>query len=284
MKRLLSASVVILLSTAILAACSGGGGGASSGGTSTASASLSGITSVNYQPGSAIQTSLSTTASTTALYFNIPANAASQPGDFTITTVALSDLPAALQSSKLRFQADPANVFINAFSITAPPDSLITSFSAPIVLSGTLSPTIQSGTTLNLAIFQNNTWVDVTTATVGSNGTFTENSLSTALPGIVALGTYVLYQPPYPWAGTWVGADVSTCSFYSGPITMTITSTGGNSLNLSYVGTGITGAYPLTFSGNTATNTAGNVTFTLNGNTMYASEPDSCQTGTFTRQ
>lgn len=285
MKRLLSASIVALLSAAILASCSGGGGGSSSSGaTSTDSVSLSGITSVDYQPGSAIQTSLSTTASTTVLDFSIPANASNQAGVITISALPEGSLPVGLHSSRLRFQADPANVFIYAFSI-ASQDGHITSFNAPVTLSGTLSPTVLAGTTLNLASFTSNTWVDVAIATVGANGAFVQSAPSTTLPGIVALGTYVLYQPFNPWVGTWVGADVSTCNYYSGPITTTITSAGGNALNLSYVGTGISGAYPLTYSGNTATNTpTGNVTFTLNGNMMYVSELDSCQTGTFTRQ
>lgn len=284
MNRFLSASVVALLSTAILASCSGGGGGSSSGASSTASVSLSGITSVNYQPGSAIQTSLSTTASTTVLDFNFPANTSNQTGVITISALPESALPVGLHSGKLKFQADPANVFIYAFSL-ASQDGHITSFDVPVTLGGNLSPSVSAGTALNLAILQSNTWVEVSTINVGANSALTQNLSSTALPGIVALGTYVLYQPAYPWVGTWVGSDVSTCGFYSGPITMTITSAGGNVLNLSYVASGgLTGVYPLTYSGNTATSATGNVTFTLSGNTMYASEPDSCQTGTFTRQ
>ncbi len=169
-------------------------GGSNSGATSTASVSLSGVVSVSYQPGSAIQTSLSTAGSATVLNLNFPADASSQAGDITLTPVALSNLPASLQSSKFVFKADPANVFIYAFSI-ASQDGHITSFNAPVTLSGTLSSTIPSGTTLNLAIYGNNTWVDVATATVGANGVFTENSPTPALPGILALGTYVLYKP-----------------------------------------------------------------------------------------
>ncbi len=283
MQRLLSATVVVLLSAALLAACSSGGSGSGTVKTSTADVSLSGITSVDYQPGSAIQTSLSTTASTTVLDFYFPPDTAGQAGVITISAIPESDLPAGLHSSKLRFQADPANVFIYAFSL-ASQDGNITSFNAPVTLSGTLSTSVPAGTTLNLASFTSNTWVEVATLNVGANGSLIQNLTSTALPGIVTLGTYVLYQPAYPWVGTWVGSDVSTCGFYSGPITMTITSPGGNALNLSYVGTGITGAYPLTYSGNTATDAAGTVTYTLNGNSMTASEPNSCQTGTFTRQ
>jgi hypothetical protein len=175
----LSSSSVILLFALLLAACSSGG--SSSSGISTASVSLSGITAVNYQPGCAIQTSLSTTASTKGLYFDFPSDAADQSGTITLSAIVESDLPVGLQSSSLRFQAKPANVFIYAFSMTSP-DGQITGFDDPVTLSGTLSSTIPEGTVLNLAILENTTRVDIATANGGANGTFVQNAPSASLP------------------------------------------------------------------------------------------------------
>jgi hypothetical protein len=91
-----------------------------------------------------------------------------------------------------------------------------------------------------------------------------------------------------PWIGTWVGPVTSTCGYFSGSLTTTITSTGSNGLHFSYAGTNISGAYNGTYSysGNSATSSGGNVVFTLSAdkNTMYAVEADSCQQGSSKRQ
>jgi len=78
-----------------------------------------------------------------------------------------------------------------------------------------------------------------------------------------------------PWLGVWPGNTTSTCGYYSGQQTLTITSLGGNKLSF--------GSYSGTYDGNTATSTDGKVTFTLDGNTIHGHEADSCQTGLYTR-
>jgi hypothetical protein len=79
-----------------------------------------------------------------------------------------------------------------------------------------------------------------------------------------------------PWVGIWPGETKSTCGFYSGPQTLTITSLGGNKLSF--------GSYGGTYNGNTATSTNGAVVFTLDGDTITGFEADSCQHGTYHRQ
>jgi hypothetical protein len=89
-----------------------------------------------------------------------------------------------------------------------------------------------------------------------------------------------------PWVGVWTGTCISTLGYYSGPLTGTITSTGGNGLMFSYTTpSGLRGAYPLTFTSATdAKSTTGAVVFTLKGNAMTSVEADSGQTWTATRQ
>ena len=93
-------------------------------------------------------------------------------------------------------------------------------------------------------------------------------------------------SPGNPWVGIWVGTVTSTLGFYSGPLTATITSTGGNGLEFSYTTpSGLTGAYALIFTSPTAAaSTNGAVVFALKGNAISSVEADSGQTWTATRQ
>jgi len=90
------------------------------------------------------------------------------------------------------------------------------------------------------------------------------------------------YTEPNPWIGTWVGSVTSTCGYYSGPLTISISSTGGDGLQFALSG-GFS-SYTGTWSGNIAYSSDNSVVFTLSGNTMSAVESNSCQDGTYHRQ
>ncbi len=61
---------------------------------------------------------------------------------------------------------------------------------------GVVPSSIASGTVLNIAINENDTWVDVGTALVGANGTYASTIPTLALPGVVKTGKYLVYEPP----------------------------------------------------------------------------------------
>jgi len=82
-----------------------------------------------------------------------------------------------------------------------------------------------------------------------------------------------------PFLGTWVGSVTSTCGYYSGQLTITITATGGDGLLFS-LNNGF-GSYAGTYAGNTATSYDGSVVFTVSGTTLTAVESNSCQTGVY---
>ena len=82
-----------------------------------------------------------------------------------------------------------------------------------------------------------------------------------------------------PFLGTWVGSVTSTCGYYSGQLTVTITSTGGDGLLFS-LNNGF-GSYTGTYAGDTATSYDGSVVFTVSGTTLTAVEANSCQTGVY---
>ncbi|MGB4069332.1 MAG: M23 family metallopeptidase [Nitrospira sp.] len=86
-----------------------------------------------------------------------------------------------------------------------------------------------------------------------------------------------------PWVGTWSGSTTSSCGAYSGPVTLTITSGGGNLLNFTSVWNGGSASFSGSYSGNTATSELGS-TYALNGNTITVAYPPACQTATVTRQ
>jgi hypothetical protein len=90
------------------------------------------------------------------------------------------------------------------------------------------------------------------------------------------------YTEPNSWIGTWAGSVSSSCGYYSGPLTITISSTGGDGLQFALSG-GFPG-YAGTWSGNIAYSSDNSVVFTLSGNTMSAVESNSCQDGTYHRQ
>jgi hypothetical protein len=110
--------------------------------------------------------------------------------------------------------------------------------------------------------------VTVTATLSSAAGSGTQTSLGKA-SATVTFGN--------PWVGNWAGSTVSTCGYYSGPQSFTITQINSTTLDFSPY-------YNATFSGNTASVDNGAVVFTLNGNTITGYEADSCQTGTYTRQ
>ena len=87
----------------------------------------------------------------------------------TITTVGSGALPTALeQNISEKWSKSSNNVYATGFNITAQGAS---TFNLPIAVSGTVSATLfPNGKTLNVAFYQNGTWVDVSTIKVGTSG------------------------------------------------------------------------------------------------------------------
>jgi hypothetical protein len=85
--------------------------------------------------------------------------------------------------------------------------------------------------------------------------------------------------------GTWNGTIVSTCGAITGPFDIVIASDGRNQLSLT---DNYDDAYTLTISStnpDAASSTLnGGIFYTINGNSMTVSEPETCQTGSLTRQ
>jgi hypothetical protein len=161
-----------------------------SSGSSPLPASTAGST-VTLQPGTASTASLQ--ANNSNLNLNFPAGAVNTTTQVTVSEVDYSSLP--LKQAQAISATNSGAIAITAFAITTNPPS-ITFFNVPIPLSGSVTlTTIPAGATLNLAILQNNAWVDIATLTVGTAGVLNQNIPSTTLPGILAPGTYLLYMP-----------------------------------------------------------------------------------------
>jgi len=163
--------------------------------------------SVGLTPGTPATGTL-TANGTSTLNFSFPANAVTQASTVTLTPMGSSDLPLALSSG---------TTFVAAFGLAVSP--AISSFGAAVGLSGNVDPTISSGTTLQLAMFQDppaasspaararwrrtalepmttgSQWIVVSTLVVGLNGSLTQNLATTDLPGIIGPGQYVLFIP-----------------------------------------------------------------------------------------
>lgn len=142
-------------------------------------------TTIALAPGTAATATLQAT-STASLIYTFPSTALSANAIATIGSITLATLPTPL--------IHPTDTFVASFSLSLNPSS-ITTFNAPIGLSGSTGSSIPSNTTLNLAVLQNSAWVDVATLIVGSTGSLNQNFASIALPGLLAPGTYLLYQP-----------------------------------------------------------------------------------------
>jgi hypothetical protein len=92
------------------------------------------------------------------------------------------------------FTAGAGNTYVTAFCTSFGGATL----NGAASLSGgtnVVPSSIAAGTQLNIAINQNNTWVDVGSALVGANGTFTSTAPTVAAPGITQAGTYLVYLP-----------------------------------------------------------------------------------------
>lgn len=101
----------------------------------------------------------------------------------------------ALDATSLTAPLSAGASFVAAFQLDFSPTSL-TALSAPCNLSAALSSTVPvAGTTLKLAQRNGTSWSDVATFVVGGGGAVAENLPSYGLPGLLAAGTYVLYQP-----------------------------------------------------------------------------------------
>jgi hypothetical protein len=164
----------------------------------------------------------------------------------TATTVSLgylpsSNLPAPLVRVASRgrvapmFTAGAGNTYVTG---------LCTSFSGATLASalslsggtGVVPTTIAAGTQLNIALYQNGTWVDVGSALVGANGTFTSSPPTLAAPGITQAGTYLVYLPAKGTNTTQINlgfalvADDSTGAVANGLQFVQIEDSSGNAL------------------------------------------------------
>jgi len=187
-------------------------------------------------------------------------------------------------------QSDEGSLGISLFSFVpiTPPGSSLTTI-IPSIASNSLDSTNDVVTLLgSFGSDQGSVTLNGTPLTVKS---WTDGTITVAPPSTT--GNLQVLSPaslksnlsPYngnPWIGTWVGSITSTCGYYSGPLTYTITSTGGSGLLFTL--SGGFNSYAGTYSGNSAISDNGAVTFSLNGQTMTAVEVDSCQTGAFTKQ
>ena len=164
-----------------------------------ATATPTGGAGVSLTPGTSASTTVAF-SSANSLTFQFPANAVSSPADVDILPVDQSALPVPLSRFNRAHaaampQVQANDTFILAFQLSIDPTS-ITAFNVPVGVSGTVDPTVSStGVTLNLAILSGQQWVDVATFVVGAKGTLTENLVSTSLQGLLAPGTYIVYQP-----------------------------------------------------------------------------------------
>lgn len=138
--------------------------------------------------------------STDSLTFQFPGNAVSSPATVGLSPVDQSALPVPLSRftrahAAAMPQVQASDTFILAFTLTIDPSS-IALFNVPVGVSGTVDPTVSAaGITLNLAVLSGQQWVDVATFVVAAKGALTENLASTSLQGLLAPGTYLLYQP-----------------------------------------------------------------------------------------
>ncbi|MBV8116333.1 MAG: hypothetical protein JOZ01_00065, partial [Candidatus Eremiobacteraeota bacterium] len=110
----------------------------------------------------------------------------------TLAQIFASQLPAPL------FTQGAGNKYVFAFCVdfgsTAPSK-------APLIQGGPgfVPPSVaKPGSVLNIAVNRNNTWVDVGTALVAPNGSFTAQPPTANLPGVTATGKYLIYVPGIP--------------------------------------------------------------------------------------
>lgn len=88
-------------------------------------------------------------------------------------------------------------------------------------------------------------------------------------------------QESNPWPGFYSGSVTSTCGFYSGPQTASISAVDENTISVTASGGG---TYLADFSGTTAVSTSiSGATLTLSGNTLTVSYPPGCQSFIGTR-
>ncbi|HWE86137.1 MAG TPA: fibronectin type III domain-containing protein [Terracidiphilus sp.] len=184
----------------IVTAVNSGGESAAS---AQATATPTGGAGISLTPGTPATGTLAFSAAD-SLTFQFPGNAVSSPATVDISAVDQSALPLPLSRFNRAHaaampQVQANDTFIVAFQLNIDPTS-ITVFNVPVGVSGTVDPTVSSaGITLNLAILSgsgsNQAWVDVATFVVGANGALTQNLASTSLQGLLAPGTYLLYQP-----------------------------------------------------------------------------------------
>ncbi|GAC1587889.1 MAG: hypothetical protein NVS3B28_12780 [Candidatus Velthaea sp.] len=124
---------------------------------------------------------------------NVPPGGVNAATTITVTEVPQPALPAPLDKTRRpQFTAGAGNTYVYAFSVGVGSGAQIV---APIALTGTSFTGLTAGTSLNIAMLSNGTWVDVGTLTANANGSFSSNLPSAVLHGVVAPGTYLIYRP-----------------------------------------------------------------------------------------
>jgi fibronectin type 3 domain-containing protein len=138
-------------------------------------------------------------SSTSSLTYSFAAGTVNQDATVTVTPILKANLPVPLArqtrtNGRVAPMVSANDTFMAAFGLSVDPTSIAV-FNVPVAVSGTVDATFAPGSTINLAILENNQWVDIATFIVGSNLNLTENLVSVTLPGLVQPGTFLLYQP-----------------------------------------------------------------------------------------
>ena len=231
--RTVTRGITAIAAALLLAACGSSGGTTAS---STPTTPTTGSSTATLSTTTAATAAVSTLSSggNADLTLTFPANTVSAAGaTATVAPVAESALPTAIASKAATksLVLTSGNTYVLAFTITVTASgTTISTFNTPVTVSGTVKSTFTSGTTLNLAQYDSSQkgWVDVATVIVGANGAITQTMATTALPGILAPGTYVLYKPASgtSTAVSNLGIALIANDGYSCPSTSGITSGG----------------------------------------------------------
>ena len=111
-----------------------------------------------------------------------PVNAVSSSVTATMNYVPCASLP----------PTGPGDLCITSFDLAT---SGAAQFNTPIRVSGTNLSSLKPNTILLVARLVNGSWVDVATAVCGNGGAVRTLHASPSFPGVLAPGTYIVYQP-----------------------------------------------------------------------------------------
>jgi hypothetical protein len=133
-----------------------------------------------------------------------PSGTFSTTASVVLCSIPQASLPAPLERARFLhrsvvrrpfFTQGAGNTYVVAFH-TAFGGAALTRSASLAGAAGLVPSTIPTGTQLNIAIYENSTWVDVGTASVGSNGAFASSIPTATLSNITQAGTYLVYELP----------------------------------------------------------------------------------------